>query len=171
MYFTAAYTDNGSEVQMIVSVKPVHFADITESDSNNVQCSLEDALALSTNVEALEDNNVTSILTDKNFYCSECGKVYTNPTDLKVHMMSHIPKNTEKSGHTCGVCSKVFQEARILKRHLKIHLETKPHVCDICHKSFAESSNLTKHKKRHTGELRNVVGKPHLCSACGKSYM
>ncbi|XP_026465500.1 zinc finger protein 2-like [Ctenocephalides felis] len=163
-------TESGADVQMIVSVKPVHFTEITENSTQDVHCTLEDALALSTNVETLEENNVTAILSDKNYYCPECAKGFCNPTDLKVHMMSHIPKTAEKTGHTCGVCGKVFPEARILKRHLKIHMETKPHVCDICHKTFAESSNLTKHKKRHTGELRNVVGKPHLCSACGRGF-
>lgn len=50
------------------------------------------------------------------------------------------------------------------KRHLKIHNPNKPHVCNACGMSFAESSNLSKHMKKHTGELRNVVGKPNLCS-------
>lgn len=50
------------------------------------------------------------------------------------------------------------------KRHLKIHSPIKPHVCGVCEMSFAESSNLSKHMKKHTGELRNVIGKPNLCS-------
>lgn len=81
-------------------------------------------------------------------------------------MMIH-PKDLD---FTCNVCDKKFTEARILKRHLKIHLDKKPHQCDQCDMSFAESSNLSKHKKKHTGELRNVKGKPHLCSVCGRAF-
>lgn len=81
-------------------------------------------------------------------------------------MMVH-PKELD---HICHVCNKGFAEARILKRHLKIHLDKKPHQCDQCDMSFAESSNLSKHKKKHTGELRNIKGKPHLCSVCGRAF-
>lgn len=81
-------------------------------------------------------------------------------------MMSH-PKDLD---FICEVCNKAFSEQRILKRHLKIHMENKPHQCDQCEMSFAESSNLTKHKKKHTGELRNIKGKPHLCSVCGRAF-
>lgn len=80
--------------------------------------------------------------------------------------MSH-PKDLD---HICHVCQKAFPEARILKRHLKIHLDKKPHQCDQCDMAFAESSNLSKHKKKHTGELRNITGKPHLCSVCGRAF-
>lgn len=80
--------------------------------------------------------------------------------------MTH-PRELE---HICSVCQKAFPEGRILKRHLKIHLDKKPHQCDQCDMSFAESSNLTKHKKKHTGELRNVKGKPYLCSVCGRAF-
>lgn len=72
--------------------------------------------------------------------------------------------------YICEVCKKPFAEARILKRHMKIHLEKKPHECEECGMTFAESSNLNKHKKKHTGELRNIVGKPHLCSVCGRAF-
>lgn len=81
-------------------------------------------------------------------------------------MLTH-PKDLD---HVCHVCKKGFPEARILKRHLKIHLDKKPHQCDQCDMSFAESSNLSKHKKKHTGELRNIKGKPHLCSSCGRAF-
>lgn len=81
-------------------------------------------------------------------------------------MMVH-PKDLD---FVCNVCNKGFAEARILKRHVKIHLTEKPHQCDQCDMSFAESSNLSKHKKKHTGELRNIKGKPHLCSVCGRAF-
>lgn len=81
-----------------------------------------------------------------------------------------VNENTKKRGFECPECHKVFNENKVLKRHLKIHSPIKPHVCSICNMSFTESSNLSKHLKKHTGELRNVVGKPNLCSVCGKGF-
>lgn len=81
-----------------------------------------------------------------------------------------VAEEKKPKSFECPTCHKVFAENKILKRHLKIHNPIKPHVCNVCEMSFAESSNLTKHHKKHTGELRNIVGKPNLCSVCGKGF-
>lgn len=101
----------------------------------------------------------------KRYKCTKCPLSFSLKIDQKVHMLTH----PVELNHRCGVCKKAFAEARMLKRHLKIHF-TKTHHCDQCDMSFAESSNLSKHKKKHTGELRNIKGKPHLCSICGRAF-
>lgn len=111
------------------------------------------------------------------YFCADCGLNFNQLEELSDHQTKVHTEDCEDPAlmmdkcdamFQCDVCLKVFSEAKILRRHLKIHSPHKPHVCNICDMSFAESSNLTKHKKKHTGELRNIVGKPNLCSVCGK---
>lgn len=122
-----------------------------------------DAQLDTTPLENRHDINLDNKL---KYQCTKCDDSFSLKVDLKIHMMSH-PKELD---HICHVCNKGFSEVRILKRHLKIHMDKKPHQCDQCDMSFAESSNLSKHKKKHTGELRNILGKPHLCSVCGRAF-
>lgn len=103
-------------------------------------------------------------------FCVECGIEFSNEVDLQSHQFIEHSIGEVISTCQCTVCHKVFSETKILKRHMKTHMKVKPHLCLQCGMSFAESSNLTKHKKKHTGELRNVVGKHHLCNFCGKRF-
>ncbi|XP_055302231.1 zinc finger protein 583-like [Sitodiplosis mosellana] len=119
------------------------------------------------------------------FKCTNCDLHFETEEKLDTHMQSShttdtntsdeakdANKNETKNSFECPDCHKVFAEKKILKRHLKIHSPIKPHTCphSECGMSFAESSNLSKHMKKHTGELRNVIGKPNLCQVCGKGF-
>lgn len=103
----------------------------------------------------IQTSDINENLSKNKFKCPECPKSFAENKILYVN--SDQTKKAKKI-----ICFLSFFSHR--KRHLKIHSPIKPHVCNICDMSFAESSNLSKHMKKHTGELRNVVGKPNLCS-------
>jgi len=80
--------------------------------------------------------------------CTFEGCQYWTPkkTLLNAHIRAH---NGEKS-FVCGLCSKGFVEAGQLKRHEKIHDESKPFKCDVadCTYSTKRKDKLKEHKSR-----------------------
>jgi len=67
---------------------------------------------------------------------------------------------------TCNYpnCSKTFDKANLLKRHLKAHTGEWRFVCDVCKKNFESNSKLEDHYRRHTGE------RPFQCHVCGSKF-
>lgn len=126
------------------------------------------------------DDIATDIESETVIGCCECNLLFDSASAYNSHVRNVHKTMTETPdvaattdsprSFECPECHKCFPEKKILNRHLKIHNPIKSHACNICNMTFAESSNLTKHMKKHTGELRNVVGKPNLCSACGKGF-
>ena len=66
----------------------------------------------------------------------------------------------------CHVCSKMFNRAGSLLRHLRFHSKEKLHVCKRCGKSFKQKGSLKKHSRIHT--LASL--KPHTCTQCCRSF-
>ncbi len=72
-----------------------------------------------------------------------------------------IPDNANKladippapSVLSCQVCQKPFTTARMLKRHVKCHSETKKYSCEHCGKGFNDAFDLKRHVRTHTGKF------------------
>lgn len=139
-----------------------------DDDENSIYGIVLDSLS-SMATQQIDSNplTITEPLSPQ-FGCSKCSITYHTSAELMLHHSRAHPPN-QATGE-CDFCGKTFTAQRAIRRHMKIHLFTKPHACQECGATFADASNLAKHQKRHTGELRNVKGKPLVCKECGKRF-
>lgn len=89
--------------------------------------------------------------------CELCGKVFANPSAVKVHFVVH----TGEKPHVCNLCGKRFTQKGNLNCHLRIHTGERPFRCVTCGKAFTQKVNLNHHLMAHrnseagTGSTRN----------------
>lgn len=94
--------------------------------------------------------------------CPTCGKIFKTATELRRHERTH----SNEHGYKCNVCHLVYRRERMLKTHMRSHIQReKPHVCIDCNKGFACSSLL----KLHIA-YRHPRVKPFKCTKCPKAY-
>ncbi|XP_067280093.1 putative transcription factor Ovo-like 1 [Pseudorasbora parva] len=86
-------------------------------------------------------------------------------------LLSVIPGNASKladilpaASVSCQLCQKMFTTARMLKRHVKCHSETKKYSCEHCGKGFNDTFDLKRHVRTHTGV------RPYKCTLCAKAF-
>lgn len=60
---------------------------------------------------------IKAVTSDRPYRCSECGKTFTSPTSLRIHLKIH----SEDKPHQCSVCGKRFLWLCVLKRHQVVH--------------------------------------------------
>lgn len=56
--------------------------------------------------------------------CEECNKVFSAPSDLKIHMQFHSGLRP----YACNECDKAFMRTGDLKKHLRVHTTTEQYA-------------------------------------------
>ncbi|KAK0142139.1 Zinc finger protein 2 [Merluccius polli] len=125
--------------------------------------------------------------TDRPFKCNVCDKIFTDLTQLRIHLREHkqrsfqcdqCPKSfitlqslqvhgrrhSGPQAHLCSQCGKRFWTRGGLENHLRLHNGEKPFCCQDCGKSFTALAGLVVHVRLHTGE------RPYVCTVCGKGW-
>uniref|UniRef100_A0A8C4XBC9 C2H2-type domain-containing protein n=2 Tax=Erpetoichthys calabaricus TaxID=27687 RepID=A0A8C4XBC9_ERPCA len=149
---------SGSDILLLTSLpySSLPVVKIISVDAINTQQQAHD-----TNSAASKTNNMWSLIGQKQYVCSECGKPFSCNTTLKRHKQIH----TGEKPYCCSECGKQFFQVGHLQAHSRIHTGEKPYCCSECGKRFSKKNGLQIHIRTHTGE------KPYCCPECGKQFI
>lgn len=120
----------------------------------------------------------------ENLHCMLCYKKFKEYRFYQLHMMNIHPKGIylknknqmqqepidyhEKpviTTYECYVCRKDFRERRLLRSHMKLHVQ-QPRLCLVCGIFCSSATSLSRHMKLHDSDET----KSHLCTICGKGF-
>ncbi|XP_068235870.1 zinc finger protein ZFMSA12A-like [Palaemon carinicauda] len=90
--------------------------------------------------------------TDRNTYknlCYICGKFYPYPSELTLHLRSHLNERPYK----CNQCPKTFMKKVDLTYHIRSHTGERPHVCPHCDARFPRPNTLMNHIRQQHQEV------------------
>ena len=137
-------------------------------------------------------NHILHHTTERAYRCAydNCEKAFKTQHDLAIHLHNHIVQKRLE----CNVCKKLFSRMDYLRKHQRIHTNTRPYECPEkdCGKRFILAGHLKSHLMSHSEERKfecSVCGsrfkfmgrlnehmkshsedRPHLCSVCQKGF-
>ena len=108
--------------------------------------------------------------------CNECGKSFTNPRNLKLHIeIKHLGLR-----YTCSFCGNQYNYETALTNHVKTVHEGEPkktYVCNECGRTFMSRKGFADHAYVHNPELKEVRPKSWVkpksrvqCQECDKEF-
>ncbi|XP_005100958.1 zinc finger protein 814 [Aplysia californica] len=109
--------------------------------------------------------------------CDSCGLSFNRKFDLKVHSLSHLPREVilQKLGNAeqqetcpfrCQVCGKKFTRNFAYESHFHKHNMFELAYCDYCDQSFQDSKEMLDHRRK----MHNDQPNPYICSLCGQGF-
>lgn len=138
-----------------------------DSEQCNVpklRCNSDDQIALTVTgiiqYDGPIDPNLSQQNKEKKHKCEECGKWFSQSSDLHNHECLHI----EKKSHKCELCGEEYETKKCLQKHIDMHKKSKRYRCKVCGERFLESRSLMSHIVNHG------VNKRFNCEQCGKSF-
>lgn len=66
--------------------------------------------------------------------------------------------------YRCKICDQVLTRMEHTRRHMMVHLKTKPFHCKVCKRGFNKGDNLRIHEDRCTGQ------RPWICTKCNRGF-
>ncbi|XP_033740217.1 zinc finger protein 665-like isoform X2 [Pecten maximus] len=109
-----------------------------------------------------QDRLVPCDLCDKKFKTIESvakHKKFIHQDSAKISETLDKPKSFD-----CDTCEASFKTRFNLRRHMMVHMNSRPFSCEICGKNFRGADNLAKHLVRHSTD------KPYKCEDCNKQF-
>ena len=100
-----------------------------------------------------------SQVSESEFQCAECNKIF--PTKRK--LTGHFSSTHERV--SCGFCSKICGNKFSLNGHIKTVHESPKLECDFCDKKYGHKYRLSQHVR-----LVHLKEKQHKCSLCHRAF-
>ncbi|KAG7164235.1 Zinc finger protein 91-like 3, partial [Homarus americanus] len=116
---------------------------------------------------------------EKNYACTECGKIFgsneylqthdcweedMDQKDIKSALLTHMDVHTGEKKYKCEECGKSYYRKGSLTEHMLVHTGDNNFNCEECGKTYSSKVTLNRHMVVHTGE------KKFKCDDCDKSY-
>ncbi|XP_031621827.1 zinc finger protein 878-like [Contarinia nasturtii] len=119
-----------------------------------------------------------------NLHCTLCNKKFKEYRFYQLHMINIHPHgidlNNQNRPHQepidyrqkpvitsfeCYLCRKNFRERRLLRSHMKLHIQ-QPRLCLVCGIFCSSATSLSRHMKLHDSDET----KSHFCNLCNKGF-
>lgn len=102
---------------------------------------------------------------EKPFQCAFCERAFPNQYSLKSHNLTHDRETLELRKVTCPECGKTLRDHQVLKNHMiNIHTQEMPFKCEHCDKRFKQVGNMKQHQLIHS-DIKNFI-----CNACEAKF-
>ncbi|KAJ6442529.1 early growth response protein [Purpureocillium lavendulum] len=69
--------------------------------------------------------------------------------EVEIEGVGKRRRKTTKEERVCTICSRSFNKAEHLARHIRSHTKEKPYQCQVCKKVYTRQDTLLRHSKSH----------------------
>ena len=88
-----------------------------------------------------EDHIMRARMSQGNYRCTYCDKMFTN----SYHLTSHLVTHTGERSFSCPKCEKSFGRRSTLRAHMTTHSKTSNFMCPVCEKACNDNNSLEEH--------------------------